>query len=156
MNDLAENNRAEAAEIKKRMDQIQSFAKAHYDPEGEWPRFGETMKEIAEKLYADVSNFVEDRLGSAKREVDERLLGGAVRPRHMGKPDRVVLTRDVPKHDLRLGDVGTIVGVKKGNTVYKVRLDFLNGKTITTIGIPADHVRPLGQREIAHARLLAG
>ncbi len=70
--------------------------------------------------------------------------------------DRIVLTTDVAAEGLRAGDVGTIVhlyGDAKGCEVEFVTLD---GRTAAVVTLELTQIRPVGSREITHARELAG
>jgi hypothetical protein len=67
--------------------------------------------------------------------------------------DTVVLTTDLPAHGLERGDVGTIVLLHKAGG-YKVEFMTLDGETIAVVSLAAEKVRPIGRREIAHARPL--
>ncbi|MCS7066697.1 MAG: DUF4926 domain-containing protein [Fimbriimonadales bacterium] len=68
--------------------------------------------------------------------------------------DIVVLTEDMPEHGLKAGDVGTVVLVHGGGMGYEVEFMTLRGETVTVVSLHADQVRPVGEREIAHARPL--
>ncbi len=68
---------------------------------------------------------------------------------------RVVLTRDLPQHALRGGDLGTVVYVHQGGVGYTVEFVTLSGDTIAVITVPADAVRMAHADEIAHVRALA-
>ena len=65
--------------------------------------------------------------------------------------DSIVLTVDLPEQGLMKGDVGTVVLLHDKNG-YEVEFMTLNGKTLTVVSLPKDHVRPVGSREIAQAR----
>jgi len=67
--------------------------------------------------------------------------------------DTVVLTTDLPAHGLKRGDVGTIVLLHDGGG-YEVEFMTLDGETVAVVSLTADQVRPIGRREIAHARAL--
>jgi hypothetical protein len=69
--------------------------------------------------------------------------------------DTVILTRDVPQKKLRQGDVGTVVVVYRDGTAYEVEFVTLRGETIAVVTLPADALRPITGREIAHARAVA-
>ncbi len=69
--------------------------------------------------------------------------------------DVVALARSLPDHHLEAGDVGTVVMVHGSARGYEVEFATLSGDTIAVLTLPADAVRPLGQREIAHAREVA-
>ncbi len=67
--------------------------------------------------------------------------------------DTVVLTTDLPAHGLARGDVGTVVLVHPAGG-YEVEFITLDGETVAVVSLAADRVRPIGRREIAHARAL--
>lgn len=69
--------------------------------------------------------------------------------------DVVVLNRDLPEYRLQSGDVGTIVMVHDKNAGYEVEFVTLVGETVAVVTLPADFVRPIGEREIAHVRVVA-
>ncbi|NJL54557.1 DUF4926 domain-containing protein [bacterium] len=61
--------------------------------------------------------------------------------------ERVVLTVDLPKHRLRVGDVGVIVLVHGAG--YALEVFTVDGKTYDVVTVDADQVRPIGELEIA-------
>jgi hypothetical protein len=69
--------------------------------------------------------------------------------------ERVVLTVDIPAEALEAGDVGTVVHVYKDGLAYEVEFTTLDGKTAAVATLETTQVRPVGQREITHARQLA-
>lgn len=69
--------------------------------------------------------------------------------------DRVVLTAAVPKEGLERGDVGTVVHVDQDGQAFEVEVTTLEGKTAAVVTVEATDVRPVGRREITHARELA-
>jgi hypothetical protein len=69
--------------------------------------------------------------------------------------DTVVLVTAVPGEGLLPGDVGTVVHMYRDGQAYEVEFMTLEGKTAAVITLEASQVRPVGQREIAHARELA-
>ena len=69
--------------------------------------------------------------------------------------ERVVLTTSVPAEGLESGDVGTVVHVYKDGLAYEVEFTTLDGKTAAVATLEAAQVRPVGTREITHARQLA-
>lgn len=69
--------------------------------------------------------------------------------------DRVVLKTAAPAEGLEAGDVGTVVHVYKDGLAYEVEVTTLDGKTAAVVTIEAAHVRPVGKREITHAREMA-
>ncbi|MGE3978386.1 MAG: DUF4926 domain-containing protein [Nitrospira sp.] len=73
----------------------------------------------------------------------------------MKEHDRVVLAATVPSEGLVEGDVGTVVHVYRDNQAYEVEFTTLEGKTAAVVTLEASQVRPVGKREITHARELA-
>ena len=69
--------------------------------------------------------------------------------------DRVVLAVDVPSESLVAGDVGTIVHVYRDTQAYEVEFTTLEGKTAAVVTLQVMQIRPVGKREITHARELA-
>ncbi len=70
----------------------------------------------------------------------------------MKELELVVLTQDQPNEGLRAGDIGTVVLVHQGGAGYEVEFSTLGGRTLAVVTLTADDVRPVGDREIAHAR----
>lgn len=66
--------------------------------------------------------------------------------------DLVVLTRDLPEHNLRKGDIGTVVHCHNGGTAYEVEFVTANGRTAALLTLTATDIRPRRDREILHAR----
>ena len=69
--------------------------------------------------------------------------------------DPVVLTESLPERGLQAGDVGWVVMVHDQGAGYEVEFVTLSGETISVVTAPARSVRPVGAKEIAHARLVA-
>ena len=67
--------------------------------------------------------------------------------------DSVTLARDLPEHGLEAGDVGTVV-LRHGQHGYEVEFVTLEGETVAVVSLSTDDLRPIGHREIAHARRL--
>ncbi|HXH13700.1 MAG TPA: DUF4926 domain-containing protein [Alphaproteobacteria bacterium] len=65
--------------------------------------------------------------------------------------DTVVLTTELPEHGLQAGDLGTVVLVHTRGG-YEVEFMTLDGETVAVVSLTPDQVRPVGRREIAHAR----
>jgi len=65
----------------------------------------------------------------------------------------VVLTIELPEHRLKAGDLGTVVLVHTHGG-YEVEFMTLDGETVAVVSLAPDQVRPVGRREIAHARLV--
>ena len=66
--------------------------------------------------------------------------------------DTVVLTRDIPEKQLRQGDLGAVVLVHADGQAYEVEFVTLGGETVALMTLPADAVRAVTGREIAHVR----
>jgi hypothetical protein len=69
--------------------------------------------------------------------------------------DRIVLTAPLASEGLERGDVGTIVMVHGSGEAFEVEFMTLDGETAAVATVESDHVRPVGPREIVHARQLA-
>ena len=69
--------------------------------------------------------------------------------------DVVALVRAVPERGLVAGDVGTVVMVLDCGRAFMVEFMTFTGKTIAVATLPADSVRPVLDREIAHVRQVA-
>ena len=69
--------------------------------------------------------------------------------------ERVVLKSPVPAEGLEAGDVGTVVHLYRDGLACEVEFTTLEGKTAIVVTLEASQVRPVGKREIAHARELA-
>jgi hypothetical protein len=67
--------------------------------------------------------------------------------------DTIVLTDDLAEHGLKRGDVGTVV-LLHGDAGYEVEFVSLKGETLAVVSLTAQQVRPLGEREIAQARVV--
>jgi hypothetical protein len=73
----------------------------------------------------------------------------------MRELDAVVLTHDLPDHDLRIGDVGAVVHVYPDDTAYEVEFVAADGSTLAVLTLTPDELRPLTGHEILHVRQLA-
>lgn len=69
--------------------------------------------------------------------------------------DPVVLTRALPEHSLRAGDVGWVTMIHRGGAGYEIEFVTLAGETVSVVTVPAEAVRPVQAKEIAHARIFA-
>ena len=69
--------------------------------------------------------------------------------------DLVVLKRDLPEERLAAGDVGTVVLVHQQGASYEVEFTTLSGDTVAVVTHDASDVRPVGTREIVHARAVS-
>jgi len=68
--------------------------------------------------------------------------------------DRVVLTVDVPTHNLKAGDIGVVVLVHGEHEGYELEFVTLDGETVAVISAFPSQIRPIQSREIAHVRAL--
>ncbi len=66
--------------------------------------------------------------------------------------DCVALTADLPARGLAARDVGAVVHVYEGGGSYQVEFTTFDGKTVALAKVSLDQIRPLGHREIHHAR----
>lgn len=69
--------------------------------------------------------------------------------------DRVVLNTDLPAQRLATGDVGTVIHVHQKGAAYEVEFVALDGETVAVVTLGSSQVRPVGRREISHARRVA-
>lgn len=68
--------------------------------------------------------------------------------------ERVVLTVTMSETGLETGDVGTVVHVYADKRAYEVEFLTLTGRTAAVVTLEASQARPVGSREITHAREL--
>jgi hypothetical protein len=68
--------------------------------------------------------------------------------------ERIVLSAPVPSEGFEAGDVGTVVHVYKDGLAYEVEFTTLDGETAAVVTVESSQIRPVGKREIAHARTL--
>jgi hypothetical protein len=69
--------------------------------------------------------------------------------------DPVVLTESLPEHGLQAGDVGWVVMVDAEDAGCEVEFVTLAGETVAVATVPARAVRPVAEKEIAHAPRIA-
>lgn len=69
--------------------------------------------------------------------------------------ERVVLTAAVPSEGLESGDVGTVVHAYRDRQAFEVEFTMLDGRTAVVVTVESSQVRPVGHREITHARELS-
>ncbi|MBL7074627.1 DUF4926 domain-containing protein [candidate division KSB1 bacterium] len=68
--------------------------------------------------------------------------------------DSVALACDIAEHGLKQGDIGAVVHCYGDGLAFEVEFVTAAGKTITVLTLSRDEIRPLGGREILHAREL--
>ena len=66
--------------------------------------------------------------------------------------DQVVLTADLPAHDLKRGDVGVIVHIYNDGEGYELEIFALDGHTLDVVTVEASQVRPVSGRDVLHVR----
>jgi hypothetical protein len=69
--------------------------------------------------------------------------------------DTVALNRDLVKCGLAKGDLGTVVHVYADDNAFEVEFMTLTGDTLGVMTLEAGDIRPIHEREIAHARAVA-
>jgi hypothetical protein len=73
----------------------------------------------------------------------------------MKELDTVVLTRDLPSHGLKAGDVGAIVHMPESGESFEVEFVRADGRTVAVVSLKAADVRLFSGAQILHARKLA-
>jgi hypothetical protein len=69
--------------------------------------------------------------------------------------DPVVLTQSLPEQGLQAGNVGWVVMIHAGGAGYEIEFATLAGETVSVVTVPAEAVRPVRAKEIAHAPMVA-
>src|SRR5580704_11364776 len=69
--------------------------------------------------------------------------------------DPVLLMQSLPEQGLQAGDVGWVVMIHAGGAGYEIEFVTLAGETVSVVTVPAEAVRPVRAKEIAHARRVA-
>ena len=73
----------------------------------------------------------------------------------MNELESVVLTRDLPDHELETGDVGVIVHCHS-ESAFEVEFITGEGGTVAVVTLRSEDLRRIDAREILHVRSLAG
>ena len=73
----------------------------------------------------------------------------------MKEHERIVLKVRLPAEGLEAGDVGTIVHVYRDGKAFEVEFLTLAGRTAAVATLEEAQIRPVGPREITHAREFA-
>ncbi len=68
--------------------------------------------------------------------------------------DRIILTRDIPENNLKMGDIGIVVLIHDKSAGYEVEFSTLDGDTISVVSLNSEDVREIRKHEIAHARVI--
>ena len=66
--------------------------------------------------------------------------------------DCVALAADLPDYGLAVDDVGAVVHAYEGGHSYQVEFTTFDGRTVAVAKVSVDQIRPLGEKEIHHAR----
>ena len=66
----------------------------------------------------------------------------------------IMTTTDLPEYGLKAGDIGTAVSVHDQHQGYEIEFVSLDGETVAVVSLTATQIRPIGRKEIAHARPL--
>ena len=73
----------------------------------------------------------------------------------MNEFDSVVLTVNLPEHNLKRGDVGTIVHFHEDEAAYIVEFMTFGGDSIAVVTLSRNQVRPALATELPHVRAIA-
>ena len=68
--------------------------------------------------------------------------------------DTVVLSRDIPEHGLKQGDIGAVVHCYKSGEAFEVEFITGQGETIGVVTLNNEALRPMRAKEILHVREL--
>ena len=69
--------------------------------------------------------------------------------------DTVALNRDLTEYGLAKGDLGTVVHAYTDGKAFEVEFMTLTGDTLGVVTLETGDIRPIHEREIAHARAVA-
>ena len=68
--------------------------------------------------------------------------------------DTVVLSRDIPEHGLKQGDIGAVVHIYRGREAFEVEFITGQGDTVAVVTLETWDIRLMQDREILHVRKL--
>ena len=68
--------------------------------------------------------------------------------------DTVVLSRDIPEHGLKQGDIGAVVHVYRESEAFEVEFITGQGDTVAVVTLETRDIRLMQDREILHVRKL--
>ena len=68
--------------------------------------------------------------------------------------DTVVLSRDLPDHGLKRGDIGAVGHSYKESKAFEVEFITGQGQTLAVVTLDSQDVRPMEDKEILHVRKL--
>lgn len=66
--------------------------------------------------------------------------------------ETIVLSHDIKEHNLKKGDIGTVVHCYKNNEVFEVEFVTGGGDTIALLTLTQNDIRPIHNAEILHVR----
>jgi hypothetical protein len=69
--------------------------------------------------------------------------------------ETVVLLRDMEAYGLKRGDIGAVVHRHHDGEAFEVEFVTGEGETVAVLTLSRGDIRPMGHREILHARELA-
>lgn len=69
--------------------------------------------------------------------------------------ETVVLTRDIPDHDLKEGDMGAVVNVYDNGNAAEIEFVTVTGKTIALVTLKAVDIRSAKSDDVLHVREFA-
>lgn len=65
---------------------------------------------------------------------------------------QVVITEDLPKYQLRAGDLGTVVMIHGNHAGYELEIFSAEGRTLEVVTVEAEQVRPIVASDMLHVR----
>ena len=68
--------------------------------------------------------------------------------------DTVVLSRDIPEHGLKQGDIGAVVHIYSEGDAFEVEFITGQGYTLAVVTIESRDIRLMQDKEILHVRKL--
>ncbi len=68
--------------------------------------------------------------------------------------DTVVLTKDLPEHGLKKGDIGAVVHSYEDNKAFEIEFIAGHGGTVAVVTLKSEDVRLMQDKEILHVRKL--
>ena len=68
--------------------------------------------------------------------------------------DTVVLSRDIPEHGLKQGDIGAVVHIYREREAFEVEFITGQGDTVAVVTLETRDIRLMQDREILHVRKL--
>jgi len=68
--------------------------------------------------------------------------------------DTVVLSRNLPEHGLKQGDIGAVVHSYKEGKAFEVEFITGKGDTVAVVTLNSENVRLMQDKEILHVRKL--